>query len=492
MFPRASLWGTSGAEGHGLNVWGPHQSLPRCLIAARPGGSLAVDDGRGPSEPGSSIQVGTPKWGHGLTGVASRVVPVPLPDGPSLRRSALIAAGFATTLYLAWVVREIWLPLGLAFVLATVLDPVVDRMEARGWKRGPASAFIFGSTLLIVVGLATLALPHLLSQATEMQRQFARYFPDTSHSGLLKSFRRLNLPESLAVIGVKSFETAQAGLSKSSTYITTYGMSVLSNLVWVVIIPIVAFYALCDFHLILGKALLLFPRRLRGPAQSYVSEVSAVFSRYLRGLAILSLLNGIATTILLEILRVPSALVVGIVAGILYSVPYIGAMITLVITAAASFVGGGAPMMAAAVVSSVILHQIVFDQVVSPRLLGKTVGLHPIISIIALLSGNLLLGIVGMVLAVPIAACVQILVLALVPKLQAEIEITEVGPAPTVGGALATESREIQAASDATETLHGSVQRAVAKVEEQLDAIPALEAPEILLPTGVVRTEEID
>lgn len=389
---------------------------------------------------------------------------LPLPD----RRGVLIAVGLVVLAYLAWVVREIWVPLGLAFVLATVLDPVVDRMEARGWKRGPASAFIFGSTILIVVGLLALALPHLISQATEMQRQFTKYFPDTSHNGLLTSFKKLNLPESVAAVGVKAFETAQAGLSKSSSYVSTYGMSVLSNLVWVVIIPIVAFYALCDFHLILGKALLLVPRRNRSAAQSYVSEVSAVFARYLRGLAILSVLNGIATAAVLALFHVPSALVVGIIAGVLYSVPYIGALLTLVITAAASFVGGGVPMMVGALIASVVLHQIFFDQLISPRLLGRTVGLHPILSVIALLSGNLLLGIIGMILAVPVAACIQILVLALVPKLQVEIELPDGAPAPTKGGDLAAESRAIQAESDATETLHGGVQRAVAQVEEKL------------------------
>jgi predicted PurR-regulated permease PerM len=417
--------------------------------------------------------------------VPQNVVTLPVPDAKTVRRWLLTAAGIVLVLYLAWVVREIWLPLGLAFVLATVLDPVVDRMEARGWKRVPASAAIFGSTIVVLIGLIALSLPHLVAQTSDMQRQFVKYFPDTSHAGLVKSFAKLNLPSGVAAVGAKAFESAQQGLSRSSNYVTEYGMSVLTNLVWVVIIPIVAFYALCDFHLILGKALLLVPRRHRDTAQSYVSEVSAVFARYLRGLAILSVLNGIATGILLAVLRVPSALVVGIIAGVLYSVPYIGAMLTIVITAAAAFVGGGVPMLLGAVATSIVLHQIIFDQIISPRLLGKTVGLHPILSIIALLAGNLLLGIIGMILAVPVAACIQILVLALVPKLQVEIELPQGGPAPTEGGQLSSQSKAIQAESDATETLHGGVQRAVAVVEQQLQEPPPTATPEILVPPSV-------
>ncbi|RYG25096.1 AI-2E family transporter [bacterium] len=425
---------------------------------------------------------GTAKGLTLLRCVPQNDVTLPVPDVRTVRRWILTTIGVIVLAYLAWVVREIWLPLGLAFVLATVLDPVVDRMEARGWKRVPASAAIFGTTLVILIGLIALAFPHLVAQGAEMQRQFEKYFPDTSHEGLVRSFTKLNFSAGVAALGAKAFESAQAGFNRSSTYLTSYGMSFVTNLIWVVIVPIVAFYALCDFHLILGKALLLVPRRHRGAAQSYVSEVSAVFARYLRGLGILSVLNGVATWLLLWAVGVPSALVVGIIAGILYAVPYIGALMTIVVTAAAAFVGGGVSTMIWAVGLSVLLHQILFDQIIAPRVLGGQVGLHPILSIIALLSGNLLLGIIGMILAVPIAACIQILVLALVPKLQVAIELPEGGPAATEGGQIATESRTIQAESDATETLHGGVQRAVAEVEQQLDNTPAGSVPEILTP----------
>ena len=80
-------------------------------------------------------------------------------------------------------------------------------------------------------------------------------------------------------------------------------------------------------------------------------------------------------------------------------------------------------MMIVAVGASVVLHQVVFDQMISPRILGGHVGLHPILSIIALLCGNLLLGIIGMILAVPIAACIQLAVLAMLPKLAIEVDI---------------------------------------------------------------------
>ena len=84
-----------------------------------------------------------------------------------------------------------------------------------------------------------------------------------------------------------------------------------------------------DFHLILGKALLLVKKERRGLVQTAVAEVTAIFAKYMRGLLIVSMLNGLATWLVLSILGVPSAFMLGAVAGVLYSVPYIGALITV-------------------------------------------------------------------------------------------------------------------------------------------------------------------
>ncbi len=398
-------------------------------------------------------------------------ISIPWPSESEWRRLAWRAALVVLTIYVLYVVREIWLPLALAFLIAMVLDPVVDRMEQRGWSRGAATVFIFLSFILIVGGLIVLSAPVVIHQVEAMRSQFGRYFPDSSHQGLEQAFTRLNVPSGLVSVAVQAYEGLRSGLDRSSQWLVNNGMSFLSNLIWVVIVPIVAFYALRDFHLILGKALLLVPKRRRDLVETYVAEVTAVFARYLRGLAIVSAMNGAATWILLWLLGVPSALILGIMAGVLYTVPYIGALMTIVLTAAVAFVGVGLKTMMIAVALSVLLHQIVFDQIISPRILGGQVGLHPILAIVALLAGNLLLGIAGMVLAVPVAACIQIGVLALVPKLAVEIDF----PKPEAGAeksaaVLGEETKQKQLASDENAELHQSVAEAVSEVERQAQA----------------------
>jgi len=391
---------------------------------------------------------------------------VPIPEAARVKFILIRAAAILAVSLVAYAVRAIWLPLGLAFLLAMILDPVVDRMELRGWSRPKASAFIFVSFLLIVGGLAILAFPRGVDEVNLLRDGFARYFPDPSHKGLTHSFRSMGAPTALADAGVAAIENARVSLQRSSSLYSTYGMSVVSNAVWIVIVPLVAFYTLRDFHIILAKALLLVPSRHRDLVQTAVTESTGVFARYLRGLAIVSVLDGIATGLLLRALNVPGALLIGVVAALLYGVPYFGALITLLMTAAAAFVGGGLGLLYLATGLSVLLHQVVFDQVVSPRILGAHVGLHPILSIVALLVGHLLLGIAGMILAVPVAACVQIAILAVAPKLSHEVEIAAPNfEHPDTVESLAEETTEEHQRIDATQERHAAVSAAVDSIE---------------------------
>jgi predicted PurR-regulated permease PerM len=354
-----------------------------------------------------------------------------------------------------------------------VLDPVVDRMERRGWKRTYGAAFIFLSFLVVSVGIVILAEPYVVQQAGDVQHRLEQYFPDTSHAGLLASFKKMNVSPTAAALAVRGIELVQNGVQRSNTPIAGFAMDFASNFVGLIVIPVVAFYILRDFHVILAKALLLVPSQHRGAVQTGVAEVTAVFGKYLRGMAILSLLNGVATAVLLSVLHVPSALLLGVVAGLLYGVPYVGATLTVVFTACIAFVGGGVHLLLIAVGASFLLHQVLFDQIVTPRILGQHVGLHPILSIIALLMGNALLGVVGMILAVPVAACIQIAVIHMVPKLAVEVQLPDV---ETATQALAEAELEADEAAeqgnpvDATHAMREAVATVVADIELQAAA----------------------
>jgi len=404
-----------------------------------------------------------------------RQVVIQWPTGDWLRKWGTRLLVVAVVLYLAYVVRDIWVPLILAFLIATVLDPIVDRLEMRGWTRGAAASLIYGAFLAVLITAIVLAYPHILTQAEQIQQGFASRFQDTSTEGLRTSFAKLGVKSPLSDFLIKVFQGTM-GTFRSSNRMAEYGMAVATNLIWLVIIPIISFYALRDYHLILAKGLLLVPKDKRDLVQTAVSETTGVFGKYLRAMGIVSLLNGFATWLLLFIFHVPSALLVGILALFLYNIPYLGAIAINALIAAVSFLYGGTHECLVVTGIGLFMHNIVFDQIISPRILGGHVGLHPILSIIALLVGNLLLGVVGMILAVPVAACIQIAVLALVPKLSHDIDIqkepipsSEIHDHETVSD-LEQETLETHVKTDATEELHRSVNSAVEVIEEKIQA----------------------
>jgi len=417
-----------------------------------------------------------------------RQVVIQWPTAQNLRKWLLYTLGAVILCYLVYVVRDIWVPLLLAFLIATVLDPVVDRLEMRGWTRAAAASLIYGVFLAVLITAIVLAYPHVVAQLGLIQQGFAQKFPDTSPAGISKSLRGYGLAPTFSDMIVKVYQ-GTLGTFKSSNRMAEYGATVATNVIWLVIIPIISFYALRDYHLILAKALLLVPREKRDLVQTAVAETTGVFAKYLRAMGIVSLLNGFATWLLLYIFHVPSALVIGIGATILYNVPYLGAIAINAMIAAVSFLYGGVHTMAIVTGIGLVMHNVLFDQIISPRILGGHVGLHPILSIIALLVGNLLLGVVGMVLAVPVAACIQMGILALIPKLKHEIDLPKhevevpaeaehVDVQPDTVEQLQDETLEIHTKTDATEELHRSVNTAVESIEDKIVEAKAAELEE--------------
>lgn len=346
-----------------------------------------------------------------------RVVTLPYPHRRQVGSWALRLSIFAGAIYVAWLVREIWVPLSLSFLIAIVLDPAVDRLQARGMNRGPATFTVFLGFLLIGVAFIALAIPNVIAQGQAMVAQFDKLFPDTSRGGLGQELDKMNTPGWIRDAALNAFDATHKSLTKSSTWLTDLSFKVLGVLPWLGVVPIVAFYALRDFHLILGKALLLAPERRRPAVQNGLDEALGIFAKYLRGLVTVCALNGLATWILLVLLRVPNAFALGLIAGVLYAVPYVGALLTIALVAAASFVSGGVNSLILTVALNLVLHQFLFDQIITPKVIGGHVGLHPILSIVALLIGNILLGVFGMIIATPIAACVQIAIVSLMPRL---------------------------------------------------------------------------
>jgi predicted PurR-regulated permease PerM len=406
-------------------------------------------------------------------------------DVTKCRRRALTLLLLIVASWVALLARDIWLPLLIAFLIAMVLDPLVDRMESRGWSRLKSTALIFAAFFTVVgIGL-TLALPAVVTQTVAVTNSIGQYLPGESETQTKKSLTRLlNKIHATSFIRntvLKASSQISAAFNNASTWVGKTAEGMVSNLIWIVVIPIVAFYALKDLHLIYARLLLLVPRDNRSFAQQLINEVSAIFVRYLRGLLIVCALNAVATAaVLWLVFHLPNALALGAISGALYMVPYLGAALTILIIAGVALMSGPVGNALLIVLTMILLHSVLFDQIITPRIVGQHVGLHPILSLIALLIGGSALGILGMILAVPLAATVQMILLALFPKLSQPIEVPAGEELHAVAASMAAEQPEApepETVLDVHQTIVAAVDLAEENVQAQEEPSSLIEQP---------------
>lgn len=363
----------------------------------------------------------------------------------------LAAAGF-------WVLSRMQAllpPFFVAFVMAIALAPIVDRLEARGVPRGLATTAVYLLVFSTFAALMFILVPLTADQigqiVADLRGKFRLDEPTKLSATVaeqIKIFGRQNeIPAFIMQPLVTQAKSSAVTLTGALESLGKSLIGFIPSLIWVVLVPIIAFYALVDYHRIFAKGLMLFPRARRDDVRSIAFDVTVVFGRYLRGLGIVCLLNTLATIAVLLLFPPtrPYAAALGLIAGILYAVPYLGAIVSTALIAIVAYAapeGGSLTMMFWVTLAMFGLHQVFFDQILAPRILGGHVGLHPILSILALVGGNALFGIGGMLLAVPIAASIQVVVVHIVPRLARTVEVKAQTEAPPIKDPAAQERQE--------------------------------------------------
>lgn len=336
----------------------------------------------------------------------------------------IVIALLVTFLYL---VRSILPPFLIAFAVAWLLDPLLDRIQKRGFSRILAVSAVYVAFLAVfVIGLVFL-IPVIINQASQLANDlpeyanrfqvFAKGFM-ADHQAILDKFK---LPTTLEDVFAKYGNLVTNRITTGIGLLGDWIAANLSKALWIILIPLVAFYFLNDIDRIRNKSVLLIPAAWRPRTTEVLSRMGTVFSNYVRGLTIVCLLYGIATTIILMALNLKYGVILGLLAGVLYAVPYIGAILTtlLVFLVGLATYSHGVTQAAVAAIAMVVTNQ-VFDMLITPKILGKSVGMHPVLSLFALMAGGQLFGLVGMVLAVPVAASIQEVVFEFVPELRPE------------------------------------------------------------------------
>ena len=368
------------------------------------------------------------------------LTPGTLPPRDYMRAGFYLALGVVLLVLLALVVRRfaeatlaVLAPFAVGLIFALLLDPLADKLTKRGLGRTPAVGLVFAAFLLVIVGIGWLTIPALIAQATDLSQngptyivglqEHAQHFLDTHHK-----IGPVKLPKPMDLLTQQFSGRASAFLSQAGGHVVAVLVGSATFVIQTVLTLIITFFLLLDLGRLRARLFYLAPERSRSMMRDMGRDIMGVFSDYLRGLTIVCALYGATTVGLLyalSILHHPLAhyaLLVGVAAGILYAIPYLGSTATALVTFLVAFAAAtadhasGLAFGGIAVAATLILNQ-VFDGVVTPRVVGGGVGLNPIMAIFALVIGGELFGIWGMLFSVPLAGSIQAILFRLYPKL---------------------------------------------------------------------------
>jgi predicted PurR-regulated permease PerM len=326
-------------------------------------------------------------------------------------------AGLLVTLLLLWLLSDILLPFVAGLAVAYFLDPVADRLESWGLSRIWATIVItvvfFFFLVLAILLLIPLASSQMvaLAQAWPVYMDRARELFAALSNDVLGDL--LPAQDQLSADSLEGFSgrllNFGAGVLQG---VASRGVALLNFIGLMFITPVVSFYLINDWDRIVDHIDGLLPREHAERIRTIFKEIDLVLSGFVRGMGSVCLILAVFYGGALQLAGLEFGFIVGVVAGFISFIPFVGMAVGLVLSTVLALFQffPGQPEMVAVIVAIFIIGQVLEGNVLTPRLVGSKVGLHPVWVIFGLLALGSLFGFVGMLLAVPIAAAIGVLV----------------------------------------------------------------------------------
>lgn len=333
-------------------------------------------------------------------------------QGTDLHYLFLLGVAVAGGLLL-YLLSPILAPFLLAAILAYICDPMVTRMQARKIPRALGTSIVILCLFAMVVALFLILLPLFLKEGALLAERMPGFI-ERINTELLPWLReKTGLAIQLDSASVRKLVTD--GLKNSEglpekilSSLTLGGMAVVGFFANLVLVPVVLFYLLRDWPLLVQRIDQLIPRRWHDRVATLAREVDAVLAEFLRGQIAVMLLMSVYYCVALWIAGLEFALPIGVVTGILVFVPYLGVTIGFVLATVAAIMQFGAIGAVIPVWIAIGLGQVIEGFVVTPWLVGDRIGLHPLAVIFALLAFGQVFGFFGILLALPASAALLV------------------------------------------------------------------------------------
>lgn len=330
-------------------------------------------------------------------------------------RNSVIASAILVSILVLVVLRHVLAPVFMALTLAYILDPVVDQMEERNIPRTTGIFIIVTALLLVMTGLALYLIPMIIDQIVGLSRWLdnldsfwdrlrEQYMPQ------LQQYMEEN-PEQVADWRQSAIDSLKAnanallsgileGLSGTFRSIGQF----LSSMLSLILVPVLAFYLLRDFDIMTERVRLLIPVKRREVVVSFVREMDQALGNFIKGQLLVALILSIIYTIGLWIAGTPGFLLIGIVAGFANLVPYLGIAVGFIPAVLLTYATGNPLWQIIVSAATFVVGQTLEGMVITPKIVGDSVGLHPVLVMVALMIGGAYFGLTGMILALPVSA----------------------------------------------------------------------------------------
>jgi predicted PurR-regulated permease PerM len=316
---------------------------------------------------------------------------------------------------LLYLLAPVLTPFAAAALLAYLGDPLVDRLEARRLSRTAGVCIVFGLMTLAMVLALLLLVPMLERQISRFLEQLPRYLAWVQESVLpwieQQTGTGIERFEPAALVAMLKSHWQQAGgfaaaliggLSKS-------GMAVVLWITNLLLIPVVTFYLLRDWDIMVERVRMLLPRSIEPTVSQLARQSDEVLGGFLRGQLAVMVSLGLIYSIGLALVGIDLALLIGMLAGLVSFIPYLGAIVGVSAGLIAALVQYGDWTTIALVLAVFAVGQTIESFALTPWLVGDRIGLHPVAVIFAILAGGQLFGFLGVLLALPVAAVVMVL-----------------------------------------------------------------------------------
>lgn len=349
------------------------------------------------------------------------------------RRWQLFAIA-AVLIYLVWLLAPVLMPFAVAGMLAYLGDPLADRLERLGLSRAWAASVVFLLLLLALVGVLLLLVPLISRQIENLIQNLPRYGQWAQQTAWPWVQTRLHLDPNMfdsdrLLAALKAHIDSIGGVATVVLgKVSRSGLGIVLWLTNLVLIPVVAFYLLRDWDRLVATLDRMLPRSIQPTVAHLARESDKVLGAFVRGQLLVMLALGIFYGAGLSLVGLSVGLLIGIVAGLLSFVPYLGFIVGFGAAVIAVLVQYGDWSHLLLVCGVFVLGQLLEGYVLVPKLVGDKIGLHPVAVIFAVLAGGYLAGFPGVLLALPAASVIMVLLRYLLERYRLSELYTEQGP----------------------------------------------------------------